>query len=312
MSSILSVLGYFDDVQKSTAKLNNHELVKLSYLTLLENKTNMDLLLSPYNFTFQISILERLLRLHVLNKFQFQYKDSASLRNLLSLFNQYSSFQNDDMFDTLKNKVNSDMFANKHDADYVLFCLLHMNFNKINLNSISHYNMSRYAKPFKFMQDNINKNIFSYRYLDISNKTSYINSETYFKNKCYDFKKNFSIYMVSMYVLFSALKIKGQSHLIEEAYIDIINESKKQLLESSFVPNDVKNVYMKNFDLYNPTMMFDICVNHEIPLLMDSTLSLLKESGFKGGGLFGLRKSKLLNSSDRINLTRNLITNISS
>lgn len=310
MSSILSALGYFDDVQKNTSQLNHHELVKLSYLQLLENKANMDLLLSPYHFTFQISILERLLRLHVLNKFQFQYKDSASLRSLLSLFNQYSSFQNDDMFDTLKNKVTSDMFTHQHDADYVLFCLLHINFNKINLQSISKYNMSRYAKSFKFMQNDINKNIFSYRYLDVSNKTPYVNSETDFKNKCYDFKKNFSIYMVSMYVLFSALKIKGQSHLIEEAYIDIINESKKQLLESSFVPNDIKNTYVKNFDLYNPTMMFDICVNNEIPLLMDFTLSLLKEAGFKGGGLFGLRKSKLLNSSDKINLTRNLIANI--
>ena len=78
--------------------------------------------------------------------------------------------------------------------------------------------------------------------------------------------------MVSMYVLFSALKIKGQSHLIEEAYIDIINESKKQLLESSFVPNDVKNVYMKNFDLYNlyikVNYILEIYMNNHHPLAL--------------------------------------------
>lgn len=310
MGSILSSLGYFDHEQKNTSKLNNHELVKLSYLQLLENKTNMDLLLSPYHFRFQIYILERLLRLHVFNKFEFKYRDSAGLRNLLSLFNQYASFQNDHMFDVLKKQVTSDMFTNQHEADYVLFCLFHMNFDKINLNRISHYNMSQYAKSFQFMRDNVDKSIFSYRYLDVSSKTHYVNSQTDFKNKCYDFKKNLSIYIVSMYVLFSALKIKGESNLIEDVYTEIMDESKKQLLESSFVSNDIKNTYIKNFDLYNPTMMFDICVNHEIPLLMEFTLSLFKESGFKGRGLFGLRKSKLLNSSDKINLSRNIITNI--
>ena len=296
----LEKLGYYNN---KTNHLNPYEFVKVSYIDMLMKKEYQQILNIKYIET-QVSILETLIKKHVIKKFNKKYMSKNYWISVYSLFNIEFDYYNDKMFNYIRKDMDNSVFKNKNTSDLFLFLMYDYHISDLNLENIQHkHSVASYFNSMSFLKPNPES--ISYVHKDISNNFILMDLEKEFKDYYINFKSQFSAYIVMLYTFFSALKINGQSNLIESTYIDIINESKKGYTEKSF--------YIKNLDLYNPSYAIDIlCENDNFDSLKNFVSDTFKHNGFKHSFLgikFNYPKSCFLNIKDRINLNNSFYEN---